>query len=64
MLTWTYVIVLDFKGKHNFKLFSIDLPTRELTLTNLKFLKQGITIKTYQNISNELQYGYSGFCFG
>jgi len=44
VLTWTYIIVLDIKGKHNFKCFTINtlmkyLPTKELTLTNLNFRK-------------------------
>jgi len=40
MLTWTY-IVLDIYGKQNFKRLTIHeyLPTREQTLTNLKFQK-------------------------
>jgi len=47
MLTCKYCIVLDIKGKHNFKLFPIYtlqkyLPARELTLTNLKFQTKGL----------------------
>ena len=33
MLTWTYILVLDIKGKHNFKLFYyihiIEIPTNK-----------------------------------
>jgi len=47
MKTWTYIIDLDIKGNHKFKLFAIYtlqkyLPSRELTLINLNFRKKGI----------------------
>ena len=43
MLTWTYSIVLDIKGKHNFKhftvilVYNVEIPTnKEQTPTYLK----------------------------
>ena len=42
MFPWTYIIVLDIYGKHNFK-HIIGIPAREQTRTNIKLIKQGIS---------------------
>ena len=51
MFTWSYIIVLDIKGKHNFKLYTNSIPTnKEVNSYKLKLSKIGNGFTYFYNI--------------